>query len=641
MVKLGTSNGYDGFMEEEHRPQPNGSTGDEGLRAAMRALVESVNATSRQLSEAAESFADEALRAMEGFASQADHSAAESRDMASMAGRAADEARRLSGEATSAVDSAREQARADIESMVGAMRAQLDDALRSTAESVASARVAAEEAQQRGREATDKVDQSLAASREAAAAASAAAEAARRTAEGIDQAVAEARDHVRAELSSVDQESTNRIEQSLAASREAAATAECAAEDARSAALEAMSHAAEARIPASEAGNNPGAQELLDRLEADYQLLTDLVRDLHEQISGLNTSAAAKASGGDPSATLETVAPASPVSGVATDDMATMQPPFHSTGEATTEAVETLTAEGDQETSEPGAAFTTPWSLEASVWNPPAPVEDKPAEVGSDAWTSWRGAEPEVEATPAQDRTAAPEIEWQDQRREMDMAVGAEPEAEQAAARTEHDQTYGSLWPAPSEFGPVAPEEGIRTPAASTAAPAHDYALAGAEVAQEGEPEDEASRPSTWHWQAAKVPAAMPAPEAPIDDQTAADGGATHPADSVDSPPSEEPESEQAPLELWGRVVLNVSPVPDFDRLLSLDGALGRLSFVRNVTLADYAKEAVTFRVELNESIAVDDFTKELAQVGGQALEVVSVAPGELNLKIARSGAQE
>jgi hypothetical protein len=131
----------------------------------------------------------------------------------------------------------------------------------------------------------------------------------------------------------------------------------------------------------------------------------------------------------------------------------------------------------------------------------------------------------------------------------------------------------------------------------------------------------------------------VPAPEAFIGIQGAVGGAAPHPADSVDSPPSEEP--EQAPLELWGRVVLNVSPVPDFDRLLSLDGALGRLSCVRNVTLADYAKEAVTFRVELNEPIGVDEFTKELAQAGGQALEVVSVAPGELNLKIARPGALE
>ncbi len=48
-----------------------------------------------------------------------------------------------------------------------------------------------------------------------------------------------------------------------------------------------------------------------------------------------------------------------------------------------------------------------------------------------------------------------------------------------------------------------------------------------------------------------------------------------------------------------GRVQVRIAPVPDFDRLLNLDGALGRVSGVDSVTLADYAQEEVTFRVEV------------------------------------------
>jgi len=91
-------------------------------------------------------------------------------------------------------------------------------------------------------------------------------------------------------------------------------------------------------------------------------------------------------------------------------------------------------------------------------------------------------------------------------------------------------------------------------------------------------------------------------------------------------------------LVLSGRVVLNISPVPDFDRLLGLDGALGRIPFVRNVTLADYAKEEVTFRLELEESASVEEFTSELSQSAGQTLEVTAVAPGQLQLRIVRAG---
>jgi hypothetical protein len=78
--------------------------------------------------------------------------------------------------------------------------------------------------------------------------------------------------------------------------------------------------------------------------------------------------------------------------------------------------------------------------------------------------------------------------------------------------------------------------------------------------------------------------------------------------------------------------------VPDFDRLLSLDGALGRLSSVSNVTLADYAKEEVTFRVELSKTVRAGEFAGELSRTFGQSVEVAWAQAGEVQLKITTLG---
>ena len=91
---------------------------------------------------------------------------------------------------------------------------------------------------------------------------------------------------------------------------------------------------------------------------------------------------------------------------------------------------------------------------------------------------------------------------------------------------------YRTTTPSPPEFAHIEQEDGIRTPVAGTGAPSHDYeALPADEAAPEPEPDDAASRPSVWHWQAAEVPAAVPAPEAFIGIPGAAGAAATHPAD--------------------------------------------------------------------------------------------------------------
>jgi hypothetical protein len=113
-------------------------------------------------------------------------------------------------------------------------------------------------------------------------------------------------------------------------------------------------------------------------------------------------------------------------------------------------------------------------------------------------------------------------------------------------------------------------------------------------------------------------------------------------ADAEDRTTEQVVETTSAPaataLELTGRVVLEVSPVPDFDRLLNLDAALGRLPFIRNVTLADYAGEDVTFRVELTEMTTVDRLTTELKALTGGDLEVVAAVPGQLTLRVGPGG---
>jgi hypothetical protein len=87
-------------------------------------------------------------------------------------------------------------------------------------------------------------------------------------------------------------------------------------------------------------------------------------------------------------------------------------------------------------------------------------------------------------------------------------------------------------------------------------------------------------------------------------------------------------------VSLEGRVLVSIAPVPDFDRLLNLDGALGRMSGVRNVSLADYAKEEVTFRIEVDQSISPEEFSQRLSDSAGARIEIASAAEGNLALRI-------
>jgi hypothetical protein len=99
--------------------------------------------------------------------------------------------------------------------------------------------------------------------------------------------------------------------------------------------------------------------------------------------------------------------------------------------------------------------------------------------------------------------------------------------------------------------------------------------------------------------------------------------------------PVAEPRPEQAHEDRFaGRVLVTIAPVPDFDRLLNLDGALGRMSGIANVSLADYAKEEVTFRLEVERPMSADDFARSLSESAGSEACVAAATDGKLALRL-------
>jgi hypothetical protein len=84
-----------------------------------------------------------------------------------------------------------------------------------------------------------------------------------------------------------------------------------------------------------------------------------------------------------------------------------------------------------------------------------------------------------------------------------------------------------------------------------------------------------------------------------------------------------------------GSVLVTIAPVPDFDHLLNLDGALGRMDGIANVSLADYAKEEVTFRLEIASPMTADDFARSLSESAGTSASVAATEDGKLALRLA------
>jgi hypothetical protein len=184
-----------------------------------------------------------------------------------------------------------------------------------------------------------------------------------------------------------------------------------------------------------------------------------------------------------------------------------------------------------------------------------------------------------------------------------------------------------------------------------TVEPEETPALESAVTDEQAPPE-----PTTWvpqpvsSYEAAE-PEAAPAwsasePEAPVEEPAAVEVEAAPAAWEASEPetPVEEAaavEAEAAPSAtaaaqamLFGRVQVNISPVPDFDRLLSLDSALSRVGSVQSVTLADYAQEEVTFRIDLASPLAANDFAQQLSEAAGFNADVESADGSTITLRL-------
>jgi hypothetical protein len=55
---------------------------------------------------------------------------------------------------------------------------------------------------------------------------------------------------------------------------------------------------------------------------------------------------------------------------------------------------------------------------------------------------------------------------------------------------------------------------------------------------------------------------------------------------------------------------------------------------VRNVSLADYAREQVTFRIEVDRPTSAEDFARDLSEASSMDIGVVTSAPGNLSLRL-------
>jgi len=94
--------------------------------------------------------------------------------------------------------------------------------------------------------------------------------------------------------------------------------------------------------------------------------------------------------------------------------------------------------------------------------------------------------------------------------------------------------------------------------------------------------------------------------------------------------------ASMAPAEpgIGGVIEVTISPVPDFDRLLTLDGALGKLDGVRSVTLVNYAQEEVTFRVELEGRQSADKFADKLSEAAGMGVHLTEAGDTSLRMRL-------
>ncbi|HLF79476.1 MAG TPA: hypothetical protein VJB57_18500 [Dehalococcoidia bacterium] len=471
MFQADQENLYDDSMEATPTPE---ASWTEAIRTAVKDFVSVVGESATQLASAAENFAGESLKAVDEAADKAGQAAITSSEMATTATQAAAEARSIADGVTQTASAVADETRDAIEQANQAAAAaseQARQAVEAIEQSSSAARLALNEASST---AFDSINQSVASAIESLnSAATAAAERLREEAREIAEQLTadvvlqarEALDQIRsvtsesqhAGISPQAQEALDQIRSAAADSQSAVAAAQQAAMEARTAANDSLAHSERALEVAASPTVGAGAQEVLERLEADYDLLTRLVQELHTRIVNL---------------TAPPVAPA---------------------------------------------------------------VEVPDAGLSESYEQSW---EPEPELEPV---------------------MASEPEAPTPIYQSKEEE------------------------------PAYD-----APVYEEPEP--------------AYVAPVTSAPQ---------------------------PVEEIAQPTVAGRVMVTIAPVPDFDRLLNLDGALGRMRGIVNVSLADYAKEEVTFRLEVESPMSADDFARSLSESAGSSASVAGTEEGKIALRLA------
>jgi hypothetical protein len=646
------------------------------INEAVRDFVQAISDSSRQLAEAAERFAGESLSLIDDATSKAENSAIVSGEMAEAAKKAAADAQHAAESLQAAVTEAGDQIRNETRNSIGEALAQAREAQQASERAKAEIQQQAEEMIQRierssegsqdviraaqqtteeVRQAAERisktagsVDVAVTAAQDAAeqahnaaaqaerqageaAATSAAAQQAAQEARGISARIEEraagvnsaievaqkaaeeatsaaqhVEDSIKQATSAVEagrhsaqqaQQAAERAEATVAGFEttvievhavaeqtrevvaridETAANATSAASDAKHASQAASEAAHRAEQVSSDPDFGVAADTLLERLENDYQLLTSLVRDLSSRISTMATVAAAQ-----------------------------MEP-------------ETDAAEG-----------------------PAWPSSEEAASEPHEALTAYESTDATVEATYGAEVSPEPVVE----------ALADEPEAFNPAWI---DTTIS--YPSPASSEPVSDELVVESPALQSV-PVSEQMETEAEIPFWHDIEvDTEERPlETWmpavaaaavERKAAELESIAWTPEPVTSYESAEPAEAAEPASEAESPswgasepaPAEEEaattQETQKPT-LFGRVQVNISPVPDFDRLLNLDSALSRVSCVQTVTLADYAQEEVTFRVDLASPLDANDFARELGEAAGLSTEVADASDVAVTLRVA------
>jgi len=552
------------------------------IKDAVKEFVGAVADSSNQLAGAAEKFAADSMHTIDEAAARAERSATSSADMAQIAEKAAEDARLAADSLQSAVNDASERIRSEASEGAAVQLAQVQEAgerLRTDLQGHVD-------------EMISRMTVAAGTNQDAIAAAEAATNAAR--------------------------DAADRVQQSVSAVEAAVANAQRAADEARRAAersetsagsiSEAVSAAQEAAEASRQSAEQAGMQStvlggeanmLLERLETDYDLLTRLVRELHSRIASLS---------------LPSVPSTEPAPGNDAEE-----------GDSAGGSPVALETRSDNGWAVPEVPLEASGELEPSFW--PRPNDEN---------TVWEPAsqEPVIE-TPAgapvlEEAPVTPSNYWPHVNDEVTAREVPAPEVVTEPEAAAEPVTEGM------------PETGY-LPHINDESPVWDIGDLQPEVsaeAEDGEPEVEET--SSYAWipveaaeEALETGYEAPAYESPEFELPVPVTQEISVQPVIAAEPTVLPE-ETAPIEVSvsGRVQVTFSPVPDFDRLLNLDGALGRVSGVDSVTLADYAQEEVTFRVEVLGEKDAGLFTREIAVAAGIEARLVDAAGNGLVIRI-------